>query len=102
MSIIGTFIATENGYAGTIKTLNLNVKARLVPTGGGSERAPDYRMLSENVEIGGGWKRTSETDRDYISVTLDDPSLPNPIYASLVLADDGTTFNLFWSRPKGK
>ena len=31
MATIGTFIASGNGFAGTVKTLSLNVKAKLVP-----------------------------------------------------------------------
>jgi uncharacterized protein (DUF736 family) len=36
--------------------------------------------------------------RDYLSVKLDDPSLPAPIYASLVEAEDEGEFTLIWSR----
>jgi uncharacterized protein (DUF736 family) len=32
---------------------------------------------------------------------LDDPSFPAPIYASLVEAEDGQSFNLIWSRRNG-
>ena len=43
------------------------------------------------------WMKTSKEDRAYLSVKLDDPSFPAPIYASLVDADEG--YSLIWSRP---
>ena len=42
------------------------------------------------------WKKTSQQNRDYLSVKLDDPSFPAPIYASLVEVDGG--HSLIWSR----
>ena len=41
------------------------------------------------------------TQREYLSVKLDDPSFPAPIYASLVEAEDGESYNLIWSRRNG-
>lgn len=101
MTTIGTFVKTDNGFAGTVRTLTLNVKAKLVPADGGSEQAPDYRIYAGTIEIGAGWKKTSDNGRDYVSLKLDDPSLPHPIYASLFPADEPDSFNLLWSRPKG-
>ncbi len=100
MTNIGTFTKADNGFTGTVKTLTLNVKAKLVPADGGSESAPDYRVYAGNVEIGAAWKKTSENGRDYVSLKLDDPSLPQPIYASLFQGEDPDTYNLLWSRPR--
>ena len=50
-----------------------------------------------NVELGAAWQRKAkETGREYLSVKLDDPSFPTPIYASLIEAEG--TYNLIWSR----
>ena len=44
------------------------------------------------------WKKTApETDREYLSVKLDDPSVPAPIYASLVKSDGDHSYTLIWS-----
>ena len=52
--------------------------------------------------IGVVGKPTFETRRDYISVKLDDPSFPAPIYASLVETEGNKqTFALIWSRRNG-
>jgi uncharacterized protein (DUF736 family) len=62
MAQIGNFQHGEDGsYVGTIRTLSLNLKARLVPAEPSqSEKAPDLRVLSGDVEIGAAWKRTSK------------------------------------------
>ncbi len=98
MAQIGTFTRNADGsFAGVIKTLSLNIKARLVPAEKDSEKSPDLRVLAGPIEIGAGWKKTAkETNREYPSVKLDDPSFPAPIYASLVEVEDGHA--LIWSR----
>ncbi|MDQ0393511.1 DUF736 domain-containing protein [Labrys monachus] len=105
MATIGTFTKNENGsgFTGAVKTLTLNVKAKFVPTEGESERGPDFRIFAgTTVEFGAAWKKTArETGREYLSVKLDDPSFPAPIYASLVEAEDGEGLNLIWSRRTG-
>lgn len=99
MATIGTFTRTADGvYTGTVKTLTLNVKATIRPSDKDNDKAPDARFYAGSTEFGAAWKKTSQADRDYLSCKLDDPSFPAPIYASLVAADDGDTFNLIWSR----
>ena len=98
MAQIGTFPRNEDGsFVGAIKTLNLNIKTRLVVAEKESEKSPDLRALAGTIEIGAGWKKTAkETGREYHSVKLDDPSFPAPIYASLVENEGG--YVLIWSR----
>ena len=51
------------------------------------------------MELGAAWTRKAkETGREYLSVKLDDPSFPQPIYASLVEAETEGSYNLIWSR----
>jgi len=98
MATIGTFSRQADGsYSGSIKTLSLNVKAaQLRPNEKTDEKAPDYRIFSGQTEFGAAWVRTSRENREYLSVKLDDPSFPAPIYASLVEIDGG--HSLIWSR----
>ena len=67
MATIGTFTKNDNGAGPicTVKTLTLNVKAKLVPTEGESERGLDYRIIAgPSVEFGAAWKKTArETGR---------------------------------------
>ena len=102
MATIGSFISTSNGFSGSIRTLTLNVKAKFVRIENPSDKGPHFRIYAGAVELGAAWqKRSEQTDRDYLSVKLDDPSFPAPIYASLVEAEDGSGHNLIWSRRNG-
>ena len=103
MATIGIFTQTENGFTGTVKTLTLNVKTvSFIPAEGDSERGPDFRIFAGATEFGAAWKKTArETQRDYLSVKLDDPSFPAPIYGSLVADEGGGSHNLIWSRRNG-
>ncbi|MBX3484445.1 DUF736 domain-containing protein [Phenylobacterium sp.] len=97
MATIGTFTAQGDGYTGSIKTLTLNVRqAVLRPNEKSDDKAPDYRIFAGATEFGAAWKKTSQQNREYLSVKLDDPSFPAPIYASLVEVDGG--HSLIWSR----
>ena len=104
MATIGTFTKDDAGnYNGAIKTLTLNVKSAVLrPNEKSDDKAPDYRIFAGTTEFGAAWKKTArETQREYLSVKLDDPSFPAPIYASLVEAEDGSGHNLIWSRRNG-
>ena len=104
MATIGSFTAGKDGYTGTIRTLTVNVKARIVANDQKkSDGAPDFRVYAGRAELGAAWKArtTGEEPLDYLSVQLDDPSFPAPIYASLVEAEDGKSHNLIWSRRNG-
>ncbi|WP_426127950.1 DUF736 domain-containing protein [Pararhizobium sp. PWRC1-1] len=99
MATIGSFTASGNGFNGTIKTLNLNVKATVRAVERTTEKGPDFRILAGNVEFGAAWKKTSNEGRDYLSVKLDDPSFPAPIYATLIEVEGEEGLSLIWSRP---
>jgi uncharacterized protein (DUF736 family) len=100
MSQIGSFTRGNDGtFTGTIKTLAIDAKARLIPSdpASTSDKAPDLRVLVSGVEIGAAWRRTSKENRTYHSVKLDDPSFTAPIYANLFEGNDGE-YALIWSR----
>ena len=104
MATIGSFTKGDNGeFTGIVRTLTVNAKARIAPDAKARDSAPDYRVFGPgNAEIGAAWKKTSREGRAYVSVKLDDPSFPAPIYASLVEVE-GTegTHALIWSRRNG-
>ncbi|MBW9075662.1 DUF736 domain-containing protein [Rhizobium puerariae] len=98
MATIGTFSRTENGFSGAVKTLNLNVKSvKFLPVEGENENGPDFRVLAGTTEFGAAWKKQSDKGNSYLSVKLDDPSFPAPIYASLVETET-EELALIWSR----
>ncbi|GAB7259843.1 DUF736 domain-containing protein [Dickeya ananatis] len=100
MANIGTFTTQNNGFTGTVRTLNLNVKARFIPCDKSSEHAPDFRIQTlGGYDIGAAWRKISQAERPYLSVTLDDPSFPAPLYARLIEEENGK-HQLIWSRSK--
>jgi uncharacterized protein (DUF736 family) len=98
MASIGTFTSIENGFSGSIRTLALNVKARIARIDNPTDKGPHYRVLAGPVELGAAWKKTSEQGRDYLSVKLDDPSFSAPIYATLSEIEREGGYQLIWSR----
>jgi uncharacterized protein (DUF736 family) len=101
MATIGTFTRTGDSFEGTVSTLTLDAQVQFRPAEKTSEKAPDYRVFAGRAEIGAAWKKTSNEGRHYLSVKLDDPSLPAPIQANLFSVDGGD-FELIWSRPTPK
>ena len=100
MATIGSFTSTSTGFTGSIKTLSLNVKARFERVENPSDKGPHFRIFSGAVELGAAWQKHSEqSGRDYLSVKLDDPSFPAPIYATLIEVEGEEGLQLIWSRP---
>ena len=105
MATIGSFKKSEKGdYSGAVKTLTLNVKARITPAEKTNDKAPDFRIYTGRgeIEFEAAWRKTSSEGREYLSVKLDDPSFPSPIYASLVDVEGEDGLSLIWSRRNGE
>jgi uncharacterized protein (DUF736 family) len=102
MAIIGTFTPTKDGgWSGAIRTLTIDVKARFVPNDNrDGERAPVFRIFAGRSELGAAWtqKTKEENARDYLSVQIDDPSLPEPISAAMFYGKEGEEAQLVWNR----
>lgn len=101
MATIGTFTKSTDGFTGAVRTLTLNVKATIRPAERENDKAPDYRVYAGAIEFGAAWRKTSNAGRDYLSLKLDDPSFPAPIYASLVEIEGEDSLSLIWSRRSG-
>ncbi|WP_420608289.1 DUF736 domain-containing protein [Novosphingopyxis sp.] len=103
MATIGTFTRSAGGtFTGAVKTLSINAKTTIKPADKASDKAPDYRVFAgSSVEFGAAWKKTSGEGRAYLSVKLDDPSFPAPIYATLVEGEETGSYSLIWSRRNG-
>ena len=104
MSTIGTFtLAKDGGWTGSIQTMMINTKVRLVPNDNrDNENAPIFRIFVGQSRIGDAWAARSggESPKDYLRVRLDDPSLPEPISAALFQSEDGKEAQLVWNRRK--
>ena len=103
MATIGTFTAHEGGYVGTIRTLTINVKTKLVPNKGRSnDKAPDFRVYAGGAELGAAWRVNGKgkEKKAHLSVLLDDPSFATPIRAAFFENAEEGTGVLVWSRPE--
>ncbi|SDG96509.1 DUF736 domain-containing protein [Pelagibacterium luteolum] len=102
MAQIGSFIRTQTGYSGRIRTPSLDVEIVLVSLEpSDTENAPDYRVHlagNDGPEIGAGWKRTGEKAGEYVSLLIDDPAFTQPLRANLFRQGDAA-YTLQWSRP---
>lgn len=101
MANIGNFTRTANGFKGEIVTMSVQQKnVRIIAeTDQTSENAPSHRVFVGRAEIGAAWSKQSQEGRDYLSVKLDDPSFPAPIYATLAEVEGEDGLQLIWSRP---
>ena len=99
MNMIGKFQQTENGYSGSIHTLDIQedaVTLTPIPASPGNRKKPDYSIATRGAQIGAAWKRQSKAGRDYLRLKIDDPALNQPIFANLL--EEETGFHLFWGR----
>ena len=102
MAVIGVLSAVNDGYAGTIRTITMNARVKIVANDRKeSESAPDFRVMLGATEIGAVWRRIKQgTDQTYLRVRLDDPGWPQPIWAILTEAAEDGTARLIWRRDK--
>jgi uncharacterized protein (DUF736 family) len=103
MPAIGYVTKSDDGsFKGQLKTLSIRADIHIVANHGKTaDTQPDYRILSDGIEIGAGWTRRSETSgRDYVSLSLAAPEFgPRRLYANLGAAAGGAEdrFALIWN-----
>jgi len=63
---------STGGYKGQLKTLSIRADIDLVPnTAKSAGSQPDFRVLTQGVEIGAGWVRKGETSgKDYVTLDI--------------------------------
>ena len=98
--IIGSFDQTSTGFVGTIRTLTITAELQFLPAERGRNGStPDFRIFAGALEVGAAWvKQARDTGRSYLSVKLDDPSFPAPIFAGLFESETEGRHNLVWNR----
>lgn len=101
MAVIGTFTpAKDGGWIGTIRTLTIDAKVRLVPNDDRtSKKAPAFRVLVGNSRVGEAWEAKTRglTPKDYLKVRIDDPVLTKPISAAMFVSEGGIAAQLLWA-----
>lgn len=103
MATIGimTYNKTKDTYTGRINLPGFKAKVTLAPNSEkNGETHPDYRLICDGVEIGGGWAKIAKTSKkEYVSVKIDVPQFATAVYANLNQSEaEEDTFLLYWSR----
>jgi uncharacterized protein (DUF736 family) len=80
----------------------MSVKVRLIANDRKeADGAPDFRILAGAAEIGAAWRRMRKgSEESYLSVKLDDPALPQPIWGALLEGTDSAPARLVWRRDR--
>jgi uncharacterized protein (DUF736 family) len=100
MATIGTFTSTATASPARSRPSTSTSRPASSGSRHPSDKGPQFRIFSGAVELGAAWQKTAQgTERDYLSVKLDDPSFPAPIYATLVEVEGEEGLQLIWSRP---
>ncbi|MGE0853846.1 MAG: DUF736 domain-containing protein [Hyphomicrobiaceae bacterium] len=104
MATIGSVTKREDGrYEGELRTLSVRADIVLIPVGEKSaESQPDYRVLSQGVEIGAAWLRRGQmSGKEYVSLSISAPELGSKtLYANLGRAagqSDPNVYALIWN-----
>jgi uncharacterized protein (DUF736 family) len=103
MPAIGYVTKQPNGsYRGQLKTVSIRADIEIVPNRSKSaDSQPDFRVLTQGVEVGGGWLRIGESSgKEYVSLSIAAPEFgPRKLYANLGRAagqDDDDTYAVIW------
>ncbi|RUT85960.1 MULTISPECIES: DUF736 domain-containing protein [unclassified Mesorhizobium] len=104
MTAIGYVTKQDNGgYKGQLRTLSVRADIDIVPNQAKSaENHPDFRVLTQGVEVGAGWVRIGEASgKDYVSLSIAAPEFGSrKLYANLGRAagqDDDDSFAIIWN-----
>lgn len=104
MATIGYVTKREDGrYEGELRTLSIRADIAILPViDKTSDGQPDFRVMSQGIEIGAGWQRTGQASgREYVSLSIAAPELGDKtLYANLGRAagqSDPDVNALIWS-----
>ncbi|MCB1504874.1 MAG: DUF736 family protein [Hyphomicrobiaceae bacterium] len=104
MATIGSVTKRDDGhYEGELKTLSVRAEIQIVPVHDKSSATqPDYRVLSQGIEIGAGWLRVGQiSGKEYVALSIAAPELGSrTLYANLGRAagqTDPDVFALIWN-----
>lgn len=104
MTAIGYVTKQADGrYKGNLRTVSIKAEIDILPNiQKTSDSQPDFRVVTEGVEIGAGWTRKSETSgKDYVSLSIAAPEFgPSKLYANLGRAagsEDKDLYAVIWN-----
>jgi uncharacterized protein (DUF736 family) len=104
MTAIGYVTKQADGrYKGTLRTVSIKADIDILPNiQKTSDSQPDFRVMTEGIEIGAGWSKTGETSgKEYVSLSIAAPEFgPKKLYANLGKAagsDDENLYAVIWN-----
>lgn len=104
MAAIGIVKGTiEKGFVGEIRTLSIRARIEIRPNRSkGADVQPDFRIWSDDVEIGAGWIRIGrQSGEAYVSLVFEAPEFgQRRLYANLGRAagqDDPGCHAILWN-----
>lgn len=104
MTAIGHVTKLKDGrFKGELKTLSIRAEILILPNKDKkAENQPDYRVVSEGIEVGAAWVRKSESSgKEYISLSIAAPEFGSKkLYANLGKAagqDNENVFAIIWN-----
>jgi len=107
MASIGTVTKREDGsYEGELRTLSTRAEIVILPVAEKTAaNQPDYRVLSQGIEIGAGWVRLGQSSgKEYVALSIAAPEFGSrTLYANLgrpAGLTDPDVYALIWS-PQG-
>jgi uncharacterized protein (DUF736 family) len=89
---------TDGRYKGTLRTVSIKADIDILPNvQKTSDTQPDFRVMTEGIEIGAGWTRKGETsNKEYVSLSIAAPEFgPKKLYANLGRAAGSDEENLY-------
>jgi uncharacterized protein (DUF736 family) len=104
MTAIGYVTKQADGrYKGHLRTVSIRAEIDILPNlQKNADSQPDFRVLTQGIEIGAGWTRKGETSgKDYVSLAIAAPEFgPKRLYANLGKAagsEDEDLYAVIWN-----
>jgi uncharacterized protein (DUF736 family) len=114
--MVGRLKRLESGagetLSGTVSTLQLTLTVTFYPTGEPADsRRPTYEIRAKNAEgrevpVGAAWLKTmtkaEKVGEEFLSITIDDPSLPQPLNFAAFKDPEGDTWTITFRRRQAR
>ena len=104
MTAIGYVTKQADGrYKGHLRTVSIKAEIDILPNiQKNADSQPDFRVITQGIEIGAGWVRTGQNSgKEYVSLSISAPELGSKtLYANLgraAGATDPDVYALIWN-----
>lgn len=103
--MIGRLEQDGDNLRGVMSVVGLQPTPLLLETCTSKKGEEYYKVYADpegaNCDIGAAFKKKKDNN-EYLSITLDSPVFPTPIYGAIFPDMEGGGFKMVWDRPKNK